>query len=391
MSVSEPGSSDDSDDLAGDIVGVTEYAAALPAKKDFLPWHRPRKQFVRNDQWAYYIGEILDEVKPADGTLSYFGLPGVDLLDLRYFSSKLCEPRSLKLRFLGFNDAANPSSGDQAELNISYDELSKSYPIDALSEILPDDFRQLANEGSIAWQKTLELGPYDVVNLDLCDGFGAKAPSRMDESYYNAVSRLLALQARKKTPWLMLLTTRVGRDHVHKKTLDELAKLYGDNLKKCADFQKASAGAFSIGDSGALQKARQNNRGIQKVFLVGLCKWLLGFSIRQNPPSKMAVKTVLGYRVLPEADIEDMVSIAIRFDPTHEPAADAARLASLRPVMPNECELATGALKRISSLVDVDAYLASATDVRDQMIDAMCSLLDAARYDQIEYRAWVKT
>ena len=94
-------------------------------------------------------------------------------MDLRYFGTAVCAPRSLKLRFLGFNDAADPLSGDQTELNISLDELSKSASFDPLSEILPDDFRQLINENSIAWQKTLEIGPYDVVNLDLCDGLEA--------------------------------------------------------------------------------------------------------------------------------------------------------------------------------------------------------------------------
>lgn len=212
MSASLPGGRDreGEDDMASGIVGIQEYTVNVPPKKAFLPWHKPRKQFVRNDQWCHFIGEMLDEMQVTNGTLTYFGLPGADLLDLRYFGSIVCDPRSLKLRFLGFVDAADPQNGDQVELNISYDELSKSASVDPTSEIVSDDFRQLVNEDSIAWQKTLDLGPYDVVNLDLCDGFGAKAPGKINKTYYNAVSKLLAVQARKKTPWLLLLTTRVG-------------------------------------------------------------------------------------------------------------------------------------------------------------------------------------
>src|SRR5712671_1554546 len=108
-----------SDELSEDIVGVGEYRFSVPGKKNFLPWHRPRKQFVRNDQWCHYIQELLKELNMDSGTLTYFGLPGVDLLDVRYFGAVVCEPRSLKLRFLGFNSAAAPDSDEQIEMNIS--------------------------------------------------------------------------------------------------------------------------------------------------------------------------------------------------------------------------------------------------------------------------------
>jgi hypothetical protein len=244
----DPNKVEESDDLAGGIVGVEEYTVTVPPKKTFLPWHKPRKQFVRNDQWRHYIVEMLDETKPPDGILTYFGLPGVDLLDLRFFGGTVCDPRSLKLRFLGFNDAASPQSGDQTELNISLDELSKSTFFDPMSEIVPDDFRELVNDDSIAWQKTLELGPYDVLNLDLCDGFGAQEPGQISETYYNAMSKLFGIQARKKGPWLLLLTTRVGKVHVHIDTLTRLSRLYAENLKKCNEFQKASAASFKINE-----------------------------------------------------------------------------------------------------------------------------------------------
>jgi hypothetical protein len=334
---------------------------------------------------------MLDETAPSDGILTYFGLPGVDLLDLRFFGSTVCDPRSLKLRFLGFNDAANPRSGDQTELNISLDELRRSAFFDPMSEIVPDDFRELVNDNSIAWQKTLELGPYDVINLDLCDGFGAQASGEINETYYNAVSKLFAIQARKKGPWLLLLTTRVGKAHVHIETLNRLSRLYAENLEECEEFQKASAASFKISDATALQKEKQKSVGLQRVFLVGLCKWLLAFVVSQNPPSKMAVKTVLGYRILKNSEVEDMTSVAIRFDPVYEPLKDPSHLASVQPKIFDECNLATSALMKIKNLFDVDAYLLSETAIRDEMIEAMCGLLEAARYDVNEYRKWVDT
>ena len=388
--MSDPGvnGADDSDDLTSDIVGVDQYVVEVPAKKDFLPWHRPRKQFVRHDQWCYQIKQLVDEGH-LTGTLTYFGLPGIDLLDLRCFGSTVCEPHDLKLRFLGFNKAADPESNEQTELNISFDELSKSSSFDTQSQIVPDDLRELVKEDSIAWRKTLELGPYDVINLDLCDGFGRQQPEAIPETYYNAVSKLLAVQARRKSPWLLLLTTRVGKRHVHAETLRRLSQRYAANLKNCKSFEDESASKFSISDVASLQKAQKTDAGIQSVFLVGICKWLLGFAVGQTPPSKLEVKSVYGYRVRKEAEVEDMVSMAIRFDPTHEPIPDPLGLASVQPVKVDECDLATKALLRVSKLLDVDEYLASEDSVREEMTKGMCDLLDAARYDVDAYLRWL--
>ena len=149
-------------DLADDIVGVDSYEAPVPAKKVFLPWHRPRKQFVRVKQWCEQIKKLLDEIQIEGGALRYFGLPGIDLLDLRCFHHTICVPRNLKLCFLGFNSGSDPASSEQAELNISLDEISKLGSIDPRSMVIPDDFRRLASDQSIAWQRTLALGPFDV-------------------------------------------------------------------------------------------------------------------------------------------------------------------------------------------------------------------------------------
>ncbi|WP_035685406.1 hypothetical protein [Bradyrhizobium sp. Cp5.3] len=384
--MNDQGAGNDTGSFADNISSVGEYRFSFPKTKGFQPWHKPRKQFVRKEQWCYFIGQLLDDLPTQGRTLTYFGLPGDDLLDLRCFGSSVCEPREIKLRFLGFNNSAAAAAEDQTELNISLDEVSKSASFDPQSEILADDMRELVNTDSIAWHKTSEIGPYDVINLDLCDGFGAQSPGSFDETYYNMVVRLLSVQARRKSPWLLLLTTRVGKAHVHTETLNRLAGLYRLNLAECAPFQAASSEKFSISDSSSLDNAKKSEAGIQSVFLVGLCKWLLRLAAAHSPPSIMEVKSALGYRVHGGASVEDMVSIAIRFNPTFEVAKDPVNLATIEPTPIDECDLATKALKRVSSMLDVDEYLASESDIRQEMIDEMCTLLEAARYDTDEYR-----
>jgi hypothetical protein len=374
---------------AADIFGTDAYEAPRPPKKDFLPWHRPRKQFVRDRQWCAQIEDLLKDVELEDNLLRYLGLPGVDLLDLRYFHSRLCEPKQIRLRFLGFNNGAHPTSQFQPELNISLDEVRRLSLVDPRSDVIWDDFSQIANEDSIAWKKTREHGPYDVVNLDLCDGFGLHAPGTFGNSHYNAMVRLLSLQARSKRPWLLLLTTRSGSDHVHTDVLEAFLKKYLANLSTCEPFRNASKEKFTIGDEDALKGAMKTELGHLIVFLTGLCKWLLSLVTTHKPPSKLEVKSVLGYRVSKACTHEDLISLAFRFDPTFTPVADPLGLAIQHGPLPDECALSTKALKRIINRKNVDAILLEDVALRQEMTNAMAALLEVARYDVESFHAWV--
>ena len=143
---------DDDVSFADGIFGETVYEAPKPSKKTFLPWHKPRKQFVRSHQWCEQINSLLRVMQPEGKALKYLGLPGTDLLDLRYFHARVCEPQNIGLRFLGFNSSANPDSDAQTELNIALDEVRKLSKIDPLSDVIPDDFCLVANEKSMAWR-----------------------------------------------------------------------------------------------------------------------------------------------------------------------------------------------------------------------------------------------
>jgi hypothetical protein len=375
---------------ADDIVEATAYEAILPEAKEFLPWHLPRKQLVRQHQWCEQIGRMLDDAPLADGTLKYLGLPGVDLLDIRHFHAEFCESRDINLRFLGFNSSAKPASSAHTELNISIDEVSRLPRIDPMSLVIGDNFALVAKENSIASRKARELGPYDVINLDLCDGFGAQAPTELDGNYYNAVNSLFALQARSKSPWLLLLTTRADKQNIDPEVLQALIKKYIANLAQCQTFLEASRDKFAIETEEALRAAADTPDGLLAVFLTGLCKWFLGLALAGQPPSSVELKSVIGYRVVRDAEHEDLISLALRFTPTFIPANDPLGMAVNNVPPPNECTLATRALKGIAKRVDADKKLADDLSLNERMIDATARLLDLARYDVQAYRAWLE-
>lgn len=372
---------------ADGIFDDTAYEAPSPQRKDFLPWHRPRKQFVRQYQWLAQIEQLLKEFPVTDRPLKYLGLPGADLLDLRYLHTAVCEPRDLKLKFLGFVNAANPSDEGQTELNISLDEVRRLSHVDRDSDVIGDDVRGIATDTSIAWKRTRDLGPYDVVNLDLCDGFGRDSPSdRNQKTHYRALNALLSIQAHSKSPWLLLLTTRVGAHDVHADVLKSFLAKYQANLDNCETFKAASRDLFQIEElplDGPLESK------MLPLYLGGLCKWLLNLTIGLQPPWTIEVKSVIGYRVEQGAPHEDLVSLALRFTPVFSLVPDAMGLSHRgQRVIVDECALATKVIRRIAKLANADVILQEKPELKAALVDATAGLLAIARYDPDAYRHW---
>ena len=75
----------------------------------------------------------------------YLGLPGTDLLDLRYLHEELCRASDRPMRFLGFNTEAQRGNAAQVQLNVSLDEVRRLPNVDAQSEVMHDDFRLIGN------------------------------------------------------------------------------------------------------------------------------------------------------------------------------------------------------------------------------------------------------
>src|SRR4051812_11343828 len=90
-----------------DILGALPFVEyAPPVSEDRVPppplkpWHRPRKQLVRKRQWLGALRELLDGAA-ADIPVSYVGLPGSDLIDLRLMREE-CQEHGLTFFYLGF-------------------------------------------------------------------------------------------------------------------------------------------------------------------------------------------------------------------------------------------------------------------------------------------------
>jgi hypothetical protein len=380
---------DELEDFSDEVTSASEYEAKLPGERKFLGWHLPRKQFVRHWQWCDQIWRLLDDYPRRNGLLKYLGLPGVDLLDLRHFHSEVCVPRNLHLQFLGFNSSAKPGNQTQIEMNVSLDEVKKLSHVDPISHILGDDISLVADQRSLAYTKVADMGPYDVINLDLCDGFGSEPPTSQGLDYYKATTQLLSIQAKANLPWVLLLTTRVDSPCVDVELLEVLITKYLQNMETCEAFLRASQSSFQIESEPSLREATQTAKGLMCVLLTGLCKWLTAYVHSLAPVTTLELKSVVGYRVTRDAEVVDLVSIALRFSPSTLVPPDPMGLASTSATPPDEGKVAVDSLKRVAKIKDVDAVLRDDPDLMQTVVGASANLLTLARYDRDRYLQWV--
>ncbi|WP_047496962.1 hypothetical protein [Terriglobus sp. TAA 43] len=377
------------EDLAADIIGAPAYEAPRPTQKEFLPWHRPRKQYVRVEQWCAEINRMIQQREEVPASLKYLGLPGIDLLDLRHIHKMVCTPKNLAFSFLGFNTALASNKDDQTEINISLDEVRRLPLVEETSDVLKDDVCLLGDKESIAFQRARAFGPFDVINLDLCDGFGKQAPGALTNNHYRALAGILKIQLLSKTPWLLLLTTRVGQNDVHQELLDRFVDVYGSNLDNHDSFRKLSSKVFGIAARTDIAQKVATEKGHADLFLTGLCKWMSNLAITNSPKATIDVRSVMGYQVAPQASCEDLISIAIEFTPHSATIVDPSGVIVDPPELPNEAKMAMASLKKVAERADVDRILVEDPPIHDVMLDDMKELLEAARYDISAYLDWL--
>ena len=374
---------DDQDGLIAGIFGDFEYAQPRTAPKEFMPWHKPRKQFVRRKQWSALLRRLYKNRGPGD-PLRYLGLPGTDLIDLRYLHKELCHANGRPLRFLGFNTEAQPGNNAHTQLSISLDEVRRLANVDPQSDVMHDDFRDIGNPDSMAWSSTLRLGPFDVVNIDLCDGL-ASDPPQNDGTIYSALAQLMALQARNSNPWLLLITTRIGRGTFDADAEQKLIGLFRENVEKCEGFAEECKQLLDL-EVQSIDPATCSEADLLKFMTVAIGKWLSAL-MQAQATSHVELASTHGYRVNPVAAQEDLVSLALRVEPVFAASPDA--LSPTAPISEDECTTAKAILRRSAHRLDVDTILEQQPDLHEELTGETERLLADARYEVAGYRQWL--
>lgn len=374
------------DDPANGIFSRTDYVADQPRSREFKPWHLPRKQFVRREQWREQAIRVL-EGRTDTAPLKYLGLPGTDLLDLRYLHKEVCLPSERSLRFLGFNSEVRSSNNALSELNTSMDEVFRLDNIDSQSDVMRDDFRNLANRKSLAWKNAKRLGPFDIVNLDLCDGIATDSPE-MQGSLYEAIAALVSLQVRSPNTWVMLVTSRIGKDHFHRDSLRKLVDKFKQSVGSCEGFATNCSRLLDIDDLEGIDPTHCESDVFFRLMLVSICRWIMALAQSQSL-NRVELASCQAYRVNLGSLCNDLVSFALVFKPVIEAPEDIFQLTPTDNNQNDECSESARMAHRASKLIDVDQVLVDDVKLFNELVLETEQLLRAARYDLSSYRKWL--
>ena len=267
---------------------VDDIAVPLPLVA-LQPWHRPRKQFIRERQWVRCAEMLLDRLGASDapslrsGKVNYLTLPGVDYFDVEVIG-RLAAERDLDLETVGFMaEAVNEPV--KARSQFRSEALVKRGLITDTSVTYPYRVEELARRGGQAYRNVRARAPFHIINLDAC-GSIARPGAQPSTTLMEALFCLLELQFNTmRDPWLLYLTTDVRRETVVPEVKRALNEAIEQNASESDEFCQGIIA--SVGDPGdelveALARADAVPAKLLTRFSLGLAKWLIHNAVQQE-------------------------------------------------------------------------------------------------------------
>ncbi|SFY43719.1 hypothetical protein SAMN04244548_04769 [Paracoccus pantotrophus] len=333
--------SDNGDDVGEDEIDLAEDALppepkdAIPIKLEKLfPWHRPRKQKVRQDQWVGLADTLIERLKSQnvlvsraislpDGTqfyqppeIRYLTLPGLDYLDVRLIG-EMCAEKQCALTAVGFLSDAHEAPL-MARARVRETGLIQAGYITDTSVTFPRSLESICSADGATLNELKRRAPFHVVNIDAC---GSIAPARAKHSgrMIDAIYRLIELQLSRATHrWLFFLTVDVRNGDMDTATFQSLCDAIRENARLSGEFQKAAISLFKpdaaeIDEAIAFAKGN-SGRSLLDLFSLGFSKWLL--HLAQQKQWSLKLKKSHCYSTRPMDNPEpSMCSLAFEFVP----------------------------------------------------------------------------
>ena len=380
----------DSDDVLteGIYQGEIQPNVVNRARTDFMPWHKPRKHYVRLEQWCREIRALLKAKQTLpDEEFRYLGLPADDMLDIRVLHG-VCTRANVKLHYLGFNSSLNSPM-----LNLSQNEINSEKFIHHSSVIVGDRLENVALLDSMAYRYVHQHSPYDVINLDLC-GSVTNLAANGNIPYLEAIRALCDIQIQRRGgAWLLFLTTRVIRECLdsgtRKRLFDQLLK----NILTSSGFSEALNRRLGI-DEGSIRAELAPDGALDddtwfRAYVLSVSKWLLSYMMGGSP--KITVRMLPSYVYSVQSGKPDMASLAFLIEPENSCREDTTGLTiprSQNGILVDEPECAEQIVHAISEIVDLDKKLNSDKQLKLKMFTKSSTLLASLGYDMNAYKSF---
>ena len=378
--------------IADDVLPITPEEIAIPVELDKLqPWHRPRKQFIRERQWVHFSRDLIQKEKNSSGLpkpvkglpeVRYLTLPGIDYLDVRLLAD-LCAELGCCLTSTGFL-AGGERNPDVARANIREDSLIKAGRITDKSYTFRTRFEEITPEKSTAYKQLQRKGPFHIVNIDACGSIAAPTAQHA-KRLIDAVYRLLEFQfAKMANRWLLFVTADVRLGSFAPETLDNLCGAIFENAQKNPKFHDAVITLFDQNgaDIQEVVKAVSSSPGEKflSLFSLGFTKWLLHLALGKG----WDMKTHSTYCYSTEAqgnETPTMACLAFEFLPPQASLKDPFEVTKAAPAtIRKDVDSSNRALKKIARMVNLDHKLKSCNRLRKEMAQKTKKLLEEAGY-----------
>lgn len=345
-----------------------------------FPWHRPRKQFVRREQWVKLSDQLIERVvgTPAlppqlDGRheVKYLTLPGLDYLDVEMVAQQ-AKARNCVLTSIGFleNSVGNAAS---ARAELRQESLVKSGTISDRSHTFNRRIQEITTKSSPAYRELKNKGPFHVINLDAC-GSMALPGGANDNQMIKVVHTLLEYQfGNCSGRWLLFVTTDVRKEQFADETIERLYQSVKANAQQSNDFRQAALQFFGNPDAEideALEHyVNSGDDNFMMSFALGFGKWLLALAREQSWDMKM--HSSYCYSTTPEGDVRaSMPCMAFEFIPPPVQLNDPFDVVAV-PVgnTPNYAERSMRVLEKVAAIDNLDVRLDADGALRQQLLD----------------------
>lgn len=377
--------------------GYRQEFAEIPPP-EWKPWHKPRKFWLRQNQWNKEIEKLIDGLRLNDRPFVYFGLPGDDLIDFRFIVD-LCKQKTVTVKLVGFNDCGYSEDSSQ-QLEVNKNEVFLNDHVRESSEIHSDQFQKISDLDSVAFKFANEKGPYDVINLDLCSSFSGIGKQ---ESYYQATYNLLNFQVTNRAePWIFLITTRADKQQVNLADIGSFWANINENIRQSPGFKTEleknylSENISNIADPTDFIKKLPSPK-FERMFGVFLSKWLLKLT-QSSPLWSISLLDSYWYRTNSAGDRPpNMLSLAFLVHRNsieiQDPTGLAQPQSSQQEINPrvHETQQAIKILEKMNHLVDLDQHLFSNPEEFNEFIKKSAVCLQSAGYDVNDYESWART
>ncbi len=379
--------------IAADVLPAQIHDLAVPAELNTLPpWHKPRKQLVRERQWLHFSRCLIKREKERSGLLDsqggnpevrYLTLPGIDYLDVRQLAD-VCYEFDCRLTSTGFQ------SGGERNRCVARAQFREKALIDAgyitrYSCTFARRFEDITETTSQAYRDLKRRGPFHIVNIDACGSIAAPTASHA-RRLIDAVYRTVELQLEIMTgQWLFFITVDARPDALAKETLDRLCKAIFMNADTNEDFRIQAAplvfpGEVDIGNA-VTKASRSTGEVFLRLFSLGFAKWLL--YLARNKNWDMCTHAPYCYSTKPWNDeTPSMVCLAFEFVPPPPGLQDCFEVARLQPIPTTEREnTSIRAVDKIRDMINADSEIKSNKMLRTYMTDTLRKLLEEVGYD----------